>query len=428
VTDPLVTEIVVGDVASAVPQTGYTDAVSGDSERSESSNSRSPAKNGSGALALHVPAAGVDTWSPGWYIERDSSLARSLEELATEASARAWLLPEQVAGHRVGWFPSSGLVFAEGHPSLDEARLASPDDLPAVLEHIETEMADRGLPLPMGTAYTAWDGPGTATSTRFPGSCGVRRLDATVDLRFETPAHGLAFMNGLAAVAREAPRVQANVRFSKSRRFIETVALHGHGGRRLLARAYDKGVELGTLRPGLLLRLEDQRRFAKNGRRAPEQLDMQTVRGLWRRRFEWLRKATEGVIVTTPGQVSGAIVEMIESGQLTASQAIRVAGLLVLEHDLSRVAVSERSMYRHRALVRETGLVMTGGLLDEVEVDLHALVETILDSEAWSQRGCQLTLPGVEQAPRSLQHTTRCVLDSAEGPAGQPESYWLSAN
>jgi hypothetical protein len=48
------------------------------------------------------------------------------------------MVPGHVAGHRLGWFPESALVFAEGHPAAGD--LGCADDLPDVLERLELEI------------------------------------------------------------------------------------------------------------------------------------------------------------------------------------------------------------------------------------------------------------------------------------------------
>ena len=96
---------------------------------------------------------------------------RAMENLATARAGRARMLPGDVAGHRVGWFPDSGLVFAEGHPAHD--RLACPDDLPAVLLKVEDSMCAADIPV----SADLW--------------AGVRRLDAAVDLATDSRAEGL---------------------------------------------------------------------------------------------------------------------------------------------------------------------------------------------------------------------------------------------
>jgi hypothetical protein len=90
-----------------------------------------------------VVRAGIDTWSPAWYLQERCAGRTALESLATVKAGRARMVPGDVAGHRVGWFPDSGLVFAEGHPA--PGGLGCADDLPDVLERLELEMASMGM-------------------------------------------------------------------------------------------------------------------------------------------------------------------------------------------------------------------------------------------------------------------------------------------
>jgi hypothetical protein len=46
----------------------------------------------------------------------------------------------------------------------------------------------------------------------------------------------------------------------------------------------------------------------------------------------------------------------------------------------------DRTRRRRRALVRETGLVLHNGAMEEVEIDLHEVLEEVLDTDAWSRR------------------------------------------
>jgi hypothetical protein len=110
------------------------------------------------AQSGRVVRAGVDTWSPAWYVQEGDPGWRAMESLATARAGRARMLPEDVAGHRVGWFPDSGLVFAEGHAARDG--LACPDELPDVLLDVEDSM--RAADIPVSADLRA----------------GVRRLDA----------------------------------------------------------------------------------------------------------------------------------------------------------------------------------------------------------------------------------------------------------
>src|SRR5438045_9432402 len=98
-----------------------------------------------------IQAAGVDTWSICWYLRDQSPAWRAMESLATERGARSRLLPESVAGHRVGWFPGTGLLFAEGHP--ERGGLAPASALPAAAESVRSGLADRGILPP---SFRSW--------------------------------------------------------------------------------------------------------------------------------------------------------------------------------------------------------------------------------------------------------------------------------
>jgi hypothetical protein len=94
----------------------------------------------------NVIAAGIDTWSPCWYAEPGSPLARAMRALASRASGRAFLVPEPLGGHRLGWFPDPGLVFAEGRPGGEALTPAAA--IAAALQDLGGAIADRGIPLP----------------------------------------------------------------------------------------------------------------------------------------------------------------------------------------------------------------------------------------------------------------------------------------
>lgn len=136
-----------------------------------------------------VRAVGVDTWSPCWYAQPGSLLARAMEALAREPTRRAWLLPEPILGHRVGWFPEPRLVFAEGR--ADAERLLAAAELPAALDRLRHAFLDLGTPLA-------------------PAPCaGLRRLDVTADIWTDGGAEGLALLEALAAATAGAAKLCA---------------------------------------------------------------------------------------------------------------------------------------------------------------------------------------------------------------------------
>jgi hypothetical protein len=323
-----------------------------------------------------VAAAGIDTWSHGWYLDPESVEGRHVRALATQPAPRGRLIPSPIAGHRVGWNNASGLLYAEGHPSADG--LGRPSDLLATLNGLETAMLEEGVPVP------AWgstiDPPGGLSGRPTPGRAGVRRCDAACDLRFGSPADGLAVLAGIAALTY--PRVQTDVRREPGGRAIETVYLRGHGGQRVLGRWYDKGVESNLAPRGEMLRPEDQRRWPKGHRRGPEELTGQYVREQFRRRFYPLWQASKGVTVAGPLIIASKLAELQDEGAITPRQAESLAGAMLLEaNGASRQPRSTR--YRRRAQARQHGLVIADGAMTEVEVNLHDVVEECMESEAW---------------------------------------------
>lgn len=329
-----------------------------------------------------IRSAGVDTWSVCWYLRDDSAPCRAMEALATERAARSRLLPEAVAGHRVGWFPGSRMLFAEGHPSEDG--LCRADALPGALERLSEGLSDRGV-LPPEFPVRPIVGPaGVRLQTGGVGFGGVRRLDSTVDVEFEDPAEGLAALAGVAALP--LPRVKTQVLREVGGRRVETVYFRGSSGKRVLGRWYDKGVESGTAKRGVLVRPEDQRRYPKEARLDVESIASSNyVRDAFVRRFEPLWRASKGVKVAGAIELAQRIGELVDEGELSPGEGKALAGYLVLEAgEGNRQSRSQR--YKDRARCRDNGLVLADGVLDEVEVDLGEVLERALDSDAW---GCQ---------------------------------------
>lgn len=319
-----------------------------------------------------IEAAGVDTWSVCWHLAIDTPAERAMEALATQRAARSFLFPDEVAGHRVGWFPGVRMMFAEGHPRPDG--LAQPGELDFAFHQLVGELADRGVKVPIGNPVAD---PGRE------GFGGVRRLDSTVDLRFADPLQGLAALAGVAALP--LPRTKTKIIRESGGRRVETVYFHGHGGGRVLGRWYDKGVESGQSVRGSHVRPEDQRRFGKAGRLPLEVVtDSSYVRDAFVRRFEPLWRASKGVKVAGTNELARRLAEYVQDGTIKASTAKALAGALVL--DSAGIEIQARSTrLADRAKCRDLGLVLADGVLDEVEVDLESVLEEALDSAAWGQ-------------------------------------------
>jgi len=313
-----------------------------------------------------------------------------MDQLATVAAPRSKLLEESVEGHRVGWFPGQRLLFAEGHPAQEEGMLASAAELPAVVERLVEGLKDRGIDVPRWR-LKPWYSPGSeGPETLRPalggtGFAGIRRLDSTVDLTFDDPLVGLSALAGVAALP--LPRCKTETIREVGGRRIETVYLLGSSGRKVLGRWYDKGVESGQRGRGLWVRPEDQRRFTAQTRPDVEAVASTSyVRDQFVKRFEPLWRAAKGVKVGGVLSIGKRLDELIADGKLTARQAESLAGFMVMDACGSECQ-SRATRMRRRAMLRDQGLVLSDGVLDEVEVDLGLVLEEAMDSACWGAQG-----------------------------------------
>jgi hypothetical protein len=326
--------------------------------------------------------AGVDNWSPSWYVDPDGRCARVLRQLATVRTKRGgMMLPDAIHGHRVGWFPG-GLVFADGHP--DPEGLCKPSELGARALGLQDALIARGIPLVARQRGFRHSG---ATSE---GWAGLRYVHSTVNMEAKSKAAGVATLAGIAACTRDSPG-HAEVRYGLDHG-VETVYLRGYAGKRVLGRWYDKGLESSKAARGRLIRAEDQRLWGKEERRDPEELDASTLRGMFTKRFYPLYQATQGVTVAGPVVLAERLIEAVAAKHISPRQAEMLAG-----HMLLRVAGSRRgagiprtTMYRREQELRRLSLVLADGVLsdsdlDEVSVDVGAVLEAALDTGVW---GC----------------------------------------
>jgi hypothetical protein len=330
---------------------------------------------------------GVDTWSPAWYLDPEGEQAAELNAQASYGAGRGKLLPQPVDGHRIGWFPREGLLYAEGHPGDDG--LADADALVERLSCLEISMQAEGVPVPVGERV--WY-PSDAVSPfcdRSEGFAGVRRLDSTINVPVASPTVGAAVLSGVAAVVRDLPRVKPQVIWEVGGRRVQTVYLRGYSGKRVLGRVYDKGAESGMAERATLVRLEDQRRWSRDARRDVAELGRGYVRSKLHERFVGLWKATKGVTVAGPIVLAEKLQALVEADEITPTQAARIAGDVVMElvqHDGAR-RPSRATRYRRQAVRRELGLVLADGVLEEVEVDLHDVLTEALDTATWGAQG-----------------------------------------
>jgi hypothetical protein len=304
-----------------------------------------------------VLAAGIDTWSPCWYAAPGSPPARAISALATLQSGRAFLLPEPLAGHRVGWFPEPRLVFAEGRPGGEDLLPAAA--LAAALSRLCASFADLGIPL---AAYAC---------------AGLRRLDIAADLRTDSSVEGLALLECIAAASFGAGKLAAY----RAERRTESVLIKSRAGR-TLARVYDKGAQRAALPPGRWLRFEAQWRFSRAERPALERLDAPELRARFARRFEPLWQAAGGLRLAAPTLLAERIGEAVADGRLAPSRARTLAGYLLL----GAAGVPQgarRTTSELERECRELGLAASLAADADRRVDVATVLDECLAPEAW---------------------------------------------
>ncbi len=337
--------------------------------------------------------AGIDTWSPCWYLDPDSSAGELMTRLATAKAARGTLIPYPVAGHRIGYDTATHLLYAEGHPG-GPGELCSPADLPDALVRLSVELASSGVPIPDGCARSEsqelwWDGSGQLHERGRPradGWAGLRRVDATVDITPARAAEGAAILAGIAGVATAAPRSKAEVFFAADGSgAVETVYFRGYAGLKVLGRWYDKGVEARTHGRGLRVRAEDQRRYVKGARRAVTELTGPNVRAQFQRRYRSLWQASKGVHVASHLVTVDKIAEMAARGELSVQAAERLMGYVVSQRASVALVRSRRTSMRRRGELRELGLVLSDGVLEDVELDLADVLDSVMDGATWGE-------------------------------------------
>jgi hypothetical protein len=344
-------------------------------------------------MSVTVEQAGIDTWKPAWYVKEGSPAERAMRELATIPSARSRMIEDPLLGHRIGWHQGSRMVWAEGHPAeaLGQDGLGAADDLPMALCALEQTLWDFGIPVEPKIARSAWGRvPMPQTADQLPGFAGIARLDATADLRFDTAAEGLAVLAGVAALP--LPRMKTAFWREQGGPRIETVGFYGSTGKKMLGRWYDKGIESGTARRGTLIRPEDQRRFTRATRREVEELSSTYVQDKFKQRFMPLWQATKGITVAGTDVLAAKLLDLVESGEVTAGQAEQILGYAIF----SRIGADEQlrpdksrrtTAWRRKKALRDNGLVLADGSSPEVEVNLHDVLEQVLESDAWGAEG-----------------------------------------
>lgn len=329
-----------------------------------------------------VEAAGVDTWSVAWQMgDRDGKF---LGDRCKKRAGRALISEEKFQGHTLGFFPAAGLAFVEGRPYPDG--LATSGDLQMAWKGLMDRFDAEGAGFKPKRVWREQSAHADLPGRIQVGRPMIRRLDVTVDLKFEKASEGLAVLSAVGSLP--VARCVTDVQREPGGRAIRTVYLKGPGGKTILGRWYDKGIEQKAMSKGHWIRPEDQRRFTSASGRPDLDFAFDTgfVRELFVKRFEPLWQASKGIRVGAPKKIGEKLGELQEEDVITAAQAKAVAGFLVL--DMAGAYGQKKSQYyADRALARKLGLVMADVGDDDLDVDLHEVMEEALDSSAWGAQG-----------------------------------------
>ncbi len=273
---------------------------------------------------------------------------RSCEGTATASGA--WLVRKRLPGDaRVLVFDS--LVAVEGR-------------LGALLTGIEgehglwdwrtlTKGAERAG---RGVLRLAEDAPGGARAgdPAVLGAPEVRRLDLAGELTFSDGSEGLAFLDALAGL--RAPRCKT-VAWRKDAA-PQTVYWVADRSGQVKMRAYDKGVESGTARPGERVRVELQHRPPKGRRKRPAVLAHEDLRDLF---IGGLRGWADSAYDVERGDVesiAAVLYEREQRGELTARKVDSLVGQLVRARLGADELLNPRTKRHRLAELRKAGLVV----------------------------------------------------------------------
>lgn len=300
-----------------------------------------------------VAEVGVDTTRHLYRLHNERQ-----QVAATELWGRR---PGKLAGLAVGYMPAYELLWVEGRTRRllpgDASELLDPAGLPEMDRLVLDRLHDVG-----------------ATDAR---PVGLSRVDCTATLAMEAPSEGWALLRGLAAL--DVPRRKPEV----IGRPPETVYWLTPGGVRQ-ERAYDKGLEAATARPGMMIRLEAQTRHRASDRTTAEWWTMDRVRETFQTKFGAMGRAAEGLHVVSEQTIREQLRELVERERITPGMAERLLGFIAAQ-SVGLPAPSRPTYYRRRAELRRLGLAQALDGLDdgEVDVDLGGLLEAALTAEAW---------------------------------------------
>ncbi len=277
---------------------------------------------------------------------------------ATRPVARAWQIPEAIAGYRVGWFAGSGLLFAEGRARRDG--LCTSSQVPGALSVLGAALEQQGI------------GPTPLSEAR------LRRLDVAVDMRCATSADGLSILEQLAAGG------GGKFGVYRDEHCVETVVLMTPSGK-TKARVYDKGRQVGSVRRGRWLRFEAQWLFPRGSRPLPGELGPEELRERFASRFKTVWRSTSRSDPSGKVAVARRLAGAIDEGELLPSRARSLVGYLFLAHS-GVPQGARRTVDELERECRDLGLSFSLPETESDDLDLATILELCLRWEFWDAR------------------------------------------
>lgn len=191
--------------------------------------------------------------------------------------------------------------------------------------------------------------------------------------------------------SKDRSRRGAEVEFPIYEEPVETVGIISNRGRRILGRIYDKGVEShwvdeGRALMGEWVRMEEQGRFGAQTRPGREHLCAEYLKSRFERRFVPLWRASKGLTVAGLPVLAEKIVSQVRAGEVSAMEAEKLAGFLVLENaGEAKRRLKRATYYRRKNELWELGLVLADEFYDPVEVHLEKVLERALETPLWGR-------------------------------------------
>lgn len=199
------------------------------------------------------------------------------------------------------------------------------------------------------------------------------RIDLAAELRFSDSRAGSAFLHSLGSL--DVPWCKSRVDGRKGDH-IETVSFHGTRGATIYLRAYDKGVESGTARPGTRIRVERQKRYRKD--KEMTSADFSNVVDIRKaylgREFALLADLPSATVCDVP-----AALDTLLATAKTWRQFERLAGYICAG---DYIEYPRDKSYARQAELRSLGIFVDPTQRERLEVPVGRYLETL--ASAWS--------------------------------------------